>query len=566
MSNKTSKNPVIGIIGGTGRFGGWFRNFFEGQGLEVLVAGRKTKLTPNELAKRADIVVVSVPITATAKIIKEIRDQVRNDALLCDLTSVKTMPLKEMMKTKSRCGVTGIHPLFGPLVPSINKQSVVFCSGRDNHWTKYLKDLFEKNGAEIINTDHKNHDRQMAVTQALTHFINITYARVIQKQKLKIQNAYTTPVFRLQSILAGRVLGGSADLYSDIELENENFSKVVKDFEKEVSKFASYVLKKDKRSFIRDFEESSNFMKHFIPIAQAKAVEIISLMDRQPVEIKRSLGTIKLKNLAGKVAFLGPEGTFSHEATRNIFPEKFSLAPAPTISCVFDGVANENAIFGVVPAENSTEGIVQETLDNLIRFPLRVVGSYKLPIHLFLLARTNNLQDIKIIKSHPQPIAQSRNWLSQHFPGIKIEMEQSSTKAILSTKDPRVAFVASRQAAKQYGLKIIAKNIEDKKTNTTQFYVIAKKESPEMNAALKASRTLVILAVYDRPGVLRDILNEFSSRKLNLTKLHSKTSEAEGWDYYFFIELAGLPKDKKIKEALKGAKQFCSIVRVLGVA
>lgn len=561
-----SKNPTIGIIGGRGRFGGWFKNLFEGQGMKVIVSGRNTKMTHIELAKQADIVIVCVPIPATARMIQEVRDHVRDGALLCDFTSVKEMPMKEMMKTRSKCGITGIHPLFGPLVPNLSKQIIVFCSGRDNRWTKFLKDFFEKNGATVVSTNCKNHDEQMAIIQALTHFVNITFARAIQKQDLKIQNVYTTPVFRLQSILAGRVLGGSGDLYSDIEMENVYFKKILKSYENEVARFSSYVNKKDKRSFMRDFKKTSDFMKNFIPVAQVKAIEIMSLMDRQPVEIKRNPGVIKFEKVSGKTAFLGPEGTFSHEATQNIFSDKFSLLPAQTISRVFDEVINEKAIFGVVPVENSSEGIIQETLDNLVKFPLRIVGSYKLPIHLCLLARTKNLKDIKIIKSHPQPIAQSRNWISRNFPGAKIETEQSSARAILETKDSRTAFIASRQAAKKYGLEILAENIEDKKTNVTQFYVIAKKDSPGISKKLKAGRTVVILDVYDRPGVLRDILNEFAERNINLTKLHSRSSEAEGWDYYFFIELEGLPRDKKIKETLKAIKQFCSVVREIGAS
>lgn len=561
-----NKKPIIGIIGGTGRFGSWFKNLFESQDLKVLVAGRKTKLTPIELTKKSDIVIVCVSIPATAKVIQEIRDHVRDDALLCDFTSVKDMPMKEMMKTKSKCGITGIHPLFGPLVPNLTSQKIVFCSGRDNKWTKFLKDFFEKNGAVIVNTDCKNHDEQMGIIQALTHFINITFARAIQKQNLKINNIYTTPVFRLQSILAGRVLGGNGELYSDIEMENIHFKKIVKFYENEVKKFSSYVLKKDKKAFVDDFKKTSDFMKNFIPVAQVKAIEIMSLMDRQPVEIKRSAGVIKLSKVSEKVSFLGPEGTFSHQAAQNIFSNNAQFLVAQTISMVFDDVINEKAIFGVVPVENSTEGIIQETLDNMVKFPLRIVGSYRLPIHLCLLARTKNLKDIKVIKSHPQPIAQSRNWISKHFPNAKIETEQSSAKAIMETKDSHTAFIASRQAAKKYELKILAENIEDKKTNVTQFYVVAKKDSPEISKKLKVKRTVVILAVYDRPGVLRDILNEFAERKINLTKLHSRSSEAEGWDYYFFIELEGMPQDKKIKETLRAIKQFCSVVREMGVS
>lgn len=561
------KNPTIGIIGGTGKFGGWFRNFFEGQGLTVLVAGRTTALTPLSLTRQCDIVIISVPISATAATIKQIRDYVNNDALLCDLASVKTMPLKEMLKTKSRCGVSGIHPLFGPLAPNLNNQTIVFCPGRDNRWTEFLKKLFTENGAKIVQTDAKNHDYQMAAVQALTHFVNITFARALQKQKMKIGDVFTTPVFRLQNILTGRVLGGSGDLYADIEMENLQFGKLAASYAREVDKFTNYILTKNKQSFVRGFNHASSFMRDFIPIAQAKSVEILSLMDRQPIVIKQKIKNIDFGQTSGhQTSYLGPEGTFSHEAAKNIFPKNFSLFPSPTISQIFRDVAEEKASFGVVPIENSSEGVIQETMDNLIRFPLKIVGSRTIPIHLCLLARTNNARNIKIIKSHAQPIAQSRNWLNQNFPQAKIEAESSSVKAILDCRDASTAFIASRQAAEQYGLKILAENIEDKKTNSTQFYVIAKNDSPTASQILKVDKTLMILAVYDRPGVLRDILNEFAVRRLNLSKLHSRVSEADGWDYYFFIEVAGLPADKKMAEAIAAIKKFCSIARILGVS
>lgn len=560
-----NKNPIIGIIGGTGRFGEWFKGFFEDKGFTVLVSGRKTDLTARELAKKSDIVILSVPISATQKTIREIIKYIRSDALLCDFTSVKEMPMGEMIKSKNGCGVLGMHPLFGPLVPSLESQIITFCVGRKNRWIKFLKKIFEENGAKIIFTDPKNHDSQMAIAQALTHFINIIFAKTIQNQKFDISNIYSTPVFRLQSILVGRVLGGNPELYADLEMENAAFLNIAKQYLKEAQKFISYLEKKDKKRFVQDFRRAASFMESFIPVAQAKAVEIISVMDKQPVEVKKFSGKIKLsKN--NKIAYLGPEGTFSSQAAINIFPKNSNKITAPTIAKVFEILNNKDADFGVVPIENSTEGLVQETLDNLIKYPVRIVGSYNLPVHLCLLGRTDDLSKIRSIKSHAQPIAQSRNWLSKNFPTAKLEAESSSVKAILSTKEEDVAFIASREAAKKYGLKILAENIEDKKTNTTQFYVLTKKDAPDLSKILKANKTIMILAIYDRFGILRDILDCFANKKINLSKLYSRKSDADGWDYYFFLEAESLPENADFKEMLKEVQKYCSIVRVLGVA
>lgn len=474
--------------------------------------------------------------------------------------------MKEMMKSKSGCGVLGIHPLFGPLVPSLKSQTIIFCQGRDNYWIQLLRGIFEESGALIVFTDPKSHDSQMAIVQALTHFINIVFAKTIQEQNFDISNLYSTPVFRLQSILVGRVLGGNPELYADLEMENPIFIKIVSQYLVEVKRLIYYLKKKDKDSFVRDFKKSASFMDKFIPVAQAKAVELISLMDRQPVELKKISGNINFLKGSNKVAYLGPEGTFSNQAVSNIFPKDSYQIPASTISKVFEILSRGEVDFGVVPIENSTEGLVQETLDNLIKYPLIIVGAYSMPIHLCLLGRTDSRSKIHTIKSHAQPIAQSRNWLDKNFPNAKLESESSSVKAILSTQDEGIAFISSREAATRYGLKILAENIEDKKTNTTQFYVIAKKESPDLSGVLKADKTIVILAVYDRSGVLRDILNYFANKKINLSKLHSKKSDAEGWDYYFFLEIESLPESNELKEVLREIKQYCSIVRVLGRA
>ena len=563
---KTNKNkkPVIGIIGGTSQFGQWFKSFFENNGLKVLITGRKTELTPVELAETADIVIVSVPLRATAGVIKKIAGHLRPGTLLADFTSLKEKSLKEMMKAK--CGVLGIHPLFGPLVTSAKNQIIIFCPGRKNRWIDYLENIFEKNGAKVIFTTAKKHDREMAMIQALTHFVNIVLARTLQKQNLSVLDAYTTPVFRLQSILMGRILGSNPELYAELEIENPFFRKILNEFFSESRRLGSAVKSRNYGAFVKFFRETAGFMDNFIPVAQLKSTEITSLLEHQPVEIKNRKIKLNLKGIKkAKIAFLGPEGTYSYQAAANIFP-KTALVSCPTITEIFEAINNNEVDFGLTPAENSSEGIIEETLDNLIDYPFSVVGSYNLAIHHCLLGRTGDLNKIRIIKSHLQPLTQCRNWLAKNFPRAVLESTSSSAQAILSTNDPAVAFVASREAAKKYGLKILAKNIEDKKHNATQFYLLAKSREPKISRRLKSGRTLILIAVYDRPGVLRDILNSFANRKINLTKLHSRPSAVGRWNYYFFLEIEGLPEKENLKEALKEIKKNCAVLRVLGVS
>lgn len=559
-----NSNPIIGIIGGNGRFGSWFKGLFESSGLEVIVASRTTKITPKQLVEQSDIVIVCVSLTDTISVIRQVRDYVKEGALLCDFTSIKEAPLKEMLKTKSLCGVTGIHPLFGPLVPNLKGQTIVFCSGRDNNWTTFLKKFFEEQGARVVFSAAREHDHQMAIVQALTHFTNIVFARTVQKQKGEVLHEYTTPVFRLQSILAGRILGGSGDLSADLIMENPAFKKVLGDYEQLFRVAATMVREKDKSSFVRVFNATASSMKVFISVAQKKSVELFSSLDRQVVVFKQAKYITSLKDDT-KIAYLGPEGTFSHKAVQHIFSRKYTELPCATISDIFEKVMKGEALLGVVPVENSIGGIIQETIDNIITHPLSIVGSYKMPIHLCLLSRTEDRSAIRIIRSHSQPISQAKDWLNKNFPDATLETESSSVKAILSTYDPEVAFIADKEAAKKYGLKIIAENIEDKKNNVTQFYIVSRGEIPKVSKTLNSKGTLLLLAVYDRPEILKDILSVLADQRLNLSKLHSKASEIEGWDYYFILEIEALPDDKRLQESLKDIKRYCSIVRVLGV-
>lgn len=564
MKKQITDKPIIGIIGGNGRFGSWFRGLFEGDEFQVLVASRSTELTPEELAARADIVIVCVSLAETISVIRAIRNHVRSGALLCDFTSIKEAPLKEMLKAKSKCGVTGIHPLFGPLVPSLKGQTVVFCPGRNNVWTSFLKEYFKRKGAHIVTTTAREHDRQMAIVQALTHFTNVIFAQTVQKQKGEVLHAYTTPVFRLQSILVGRILGGSGDLSVDLIMENPLFKKVLADYEHIFKEAVRQVKKRDKRAFVKAFNKAAKSMRAFISVAQKKSVELFSSLDRQVVSFKEPSKIVSLSPDT-KIAYLGPEGTFSHKAVQNIFSAEHRETPSATISGVFEKVMRDEALFGVVPVENSIGGLIQETIDNIITRPLRIVGSYKMPIHLCLLSRTEDKNAIKVIRSHPQPISQAKDWLNKNFPDVRLETESSSVKAILSTSDPQVAFIADREAAQKYGLNVLAEDIQDKKHNVTEFYVIAKSEASLISHSLGAEKTLLLLAVYDRPGVLRDILSKIADRGLNLSKLYSKISENDGLDYYFFLELEVLPDDRNLQSALADIKQYCPTVRILGV-
>ena len=561
---KKKNNPIIGIIGGKGRMGNWFKNFFENQGLEVIISDLDTRISNREVAEKADIVIVSVPIKNTVKVINEIIPYIKKDALLTDLTSIKVEPIKAMKKAKS--GVLGMHPLFGPLAPNLKNQNIVFCPIKKNKWINFLKKLFKENGARIIEISPEIHDAQMALLQCLIHFSNINLAYFFYRKKFKPLPSFLTPTFRLQSLLMGRILAQNPELYADIEIKNSYFRKLSKEYLKELHSFQKIIEKKDYQEFQKRFKKASSYLSNFVKVAEEKTTDILKVIESQPIKI----GIPKKINIKkAKIGFLGPKYTFSWSAARKIANRTSSLIPFPTIREVFEGVNNLETDFGVVPIQNAITGIVSETMYQFIDYPVFALGSFKIPIHYCLLSKEKSLKDIKIVKSHAQALSQAKIWLADNLPQVS-KVSTSSTLSAISEKSVpnKTGFIVPLEAAKNFKLNILAKNIEDKKENFTRFLIIA----PELNKTfLKKTNfhnknTLLLLSVYDRVGILRDILNVFAKRNINLVSLHSIPSVFHPWDYLFFLEVEKFYLFFNQKDILKELHQYCPFVRVLGAA
>ena len=198
----------VGIIGGTGRMGSVFCKVFTKAGHEVLVSGRSTALTKEELVKKCDIVIISVPIHETVRIIDEISDLMSEEQILCDLTSLKVAPVNAMLHSRSE--VIGLHPMFGPTVDSITGQTIIATPARSSETSIHLlTDIFESQGAWITITTPEYHDRMMAVIQGLTHFKALVLAETMRRLKISPEDTapFMSPVYRIEMNIAGRLLG-----------------------------------------------------------------------------------------------------------------------------------------------------------------------------------------------------------------------------------------------------------------------------------------------------------------------------------------------------------------------
>lgn len=264
-----------------------------------------------------------------------------------------------------------------------------------------------------------------------------------------------------------------------------------------------------------------------------------------------------------KVGFLGPEGTFSQAAVYKHFGHSARALALSTIDEVFHEVEAGHADFGVVPIENSTEGSVNHTLDRFLTSPLRICGEVEMRIRQNLMGRMRSLREVKRICSHPQSLAQCRQWLKETLPDVELISEASNAEAARRARDEKgTAAIAGETAAEVYGLTILAADIEDRPDNTTRFFVIGRR----MFGPSGRDRTTLLVSTghTESPGALYRLLEPLAKNRISLTRIESRPSQRRKWDYVFFIDLEGHTDDPAVARALIGLKARASLFRVLG--
>ncbi|RLA52386.1 MAG: prephenate dehydratase [Gammaproteobacteria bacterium] len=263
-----------------------------------------------------------------------------------------------------------------------------------------------------------------------------------------------------------------------------------------------------------------------------------------------------------QVAYLGPEGTFTQAASIKHFGHAAICVPQPTIDAVFAQVESGECNYGVVPVENSTEGMVSHTLDNFMDSSLKISGEVELRIgHHLLVAPQTDQQSITRICAHQQALAQCRNWLDKHWPNIEREAVSSNGEAArMAAEIPGVAAVAGDMAAERYHLEKVAAHIEDYVDNTTRFLIIGREEVPPSGR----DKTSIIVSSRNKPGALFTLLEPFRRGGISLTRIDTRPSRTEKWAYVFFIEFEGHLQDNNIAAIVTELEEQSILLKPLG--
>lgn len=262
-----------------------------------------------------------------------------------------------------------------------------------------------------------------------------------------------------------------------------------------------------------------------------------------------------------KIAFLGPEGTFTQAAALKHFGHSVNTVSMSAIDEVFREVEAGSADYGVVPVENSTEGVINHTLDMLLNSPLKICGEVELRIHHHLMSKLDDTGKIKRIYSHRQSLAQCREWLDSHLASVeRVDVSSNAEAARLAAREEGAAAVAGETAAELYGLDILQANIEDQPNNTTRFLVLGHEAVPPSGD----DKTSLLVSTRNQPGALFQLLEPLARNDVSMTRIESRPSRQGMWDYVFFVDIDGHREDEQVANALRELEKEASLFKVLG--
>lgn len=297
-----------------------------------------------------------------------------------------------------------------------------------------------------------------------------------------------------------------------------------------------------------------------------KAVNVGPLHNDSVAPIWREImSACRALETPSRVAYLGPAGTFTEEAALGFFGASIVRVPCASIDDVFRTTTAGAADFGVVPIENSTEGVVARTMDLMLTTPLFIIGETSLYVQQNLLRQVDHLDGIEAVVSHPQSLAQCHGWLNDHLPHVERRPVSSNAQAArLASEHPGLAAIAGKRAGSEWGLHVLAPAIQDDPNNRTRFAVMAHPDRHPSPAASGHDCTSLVVSVRNQPGAVHDMLVPLKASGVSMTRFESRPARSGQWEYYFYIDLQGHPDEPKVSQALDALRQTCSFFRLLG--
>jgi len=310
----------------------------------------------------------------------------------------------------------------------------------------------------------------------------------------------------------------------------------------------------------------------FRPEREAQVIDGLKSHNRGPLQNdsvapiwREVMSACRALETPTRVAYLGPAGTFSEEAALGFFGSSIVRIPCASIDEVMHAATAGSADFGVVPVENSTEGVVARSLDLFLTTPLFIIGETSLVVRHNLLRKVDSAEAIEAVCAHPQALAQCHRWLSHHLPDAERRPVSSNAEgARLASLDARVAGIAGQRAAGEYGLHVVAPAIQDDPHNRTRFAIVTHPKAHPQPKASGHDCTSLVVSVDNRPGAVHDMLVPLKNHGVSMSRFESRPARSGQWEYYFYIDVEGHPDEARVEAALKELRSVCAFFKILG--
>ncbi len=603
------------LVYGAGRMGRFFRDFFFSRGYNVRCYDVVPERRDTESVE-GDVIFLCVPMQCIPKAVEDISSR-NPGALVVDIASIKAFSIPYL--DSSGLDYMSIHPMFGP-DSEIGLSNIIVVKRCGRKEEELILEEFRKAGAVLSELTPDQHDAKMAEIQGLSHFLLVGMAYFLKDRFSRDDLKYASPIFTTMYKLASRIVNQDWTMYWHIQrnaevlrkefiksleeldrkfMDENKFEEVFSRLKENFDDYANSTLILDAckatwdvstlellRGYIRAVDSlilrlierrtsagrkialhkrDRNEPVEIAEVEEVKIKDLLSKTDLSPVYVQEIFERImsltkeeeyRVLGIKKTLAVLGPAGSFSEEAALKLvgsrLPLKYCGNTDEIIKCVESGAAD----YGLVPIENSVNGTVIAVLDALMNADVEVFGETTLRIiHCLAAKRPLDLKDIRAVYSHPQAIAQCMGFINNY---LKAELHYTkSTSDAISLLDDYSAAIVSENAARLHKLYILRKGIQDVKTNETRFYLIRKRGKGKREGRI----TSLFFGVEDRPGALKDVLEVFYRRGINLRKLESRPAKTGLGDYVFFVEV-----EKKLEdEDLKELREVTTFYHVVGV-